>query len=265
MMYEVLLEDHMQWNIPWLIGLVAIACFYFFLIKYWMKMNLKKKQSSLFVLCLCLVYLSLGSPFAGVSHASFSLHMIQMSIIYFIIPPLFLLGIPSQIIEYMRKKINLRKKKFILFLPFITLCIFAILFFFYHMPFVLTLLSKYPAIHKVYGIILFILAVIMWWPIAGTANRQLPKKKKKRYAFLSSLLIMPACVIFIVYAFMDGMTNPFLNELTTGLCFAGPSDPVALLPPPFNTKFDQIAAGLSMMIMHKLGIILTYKVNSLPF
>src|SRR5699024_8284071 len=112
------------------------------------------------------------------------------------------------------------------------------------MPFVLTLLSKYPAIHKVYGIILFILAVIMWWPIAGTANRQLPKKKKKRYAFLSSLLIMPACVIFIVYAFIDGMNNPFLNVLTSGLFFVVPSVLVALLTTPFNIKFDQIAAGL---------------------
>ncbi|WP_369293410.1 cytochrome c oxidase assembly protein, partial [Alkalihalophilus pseudofirmus] len=52
------------------------------------------RQPFLFFSSLILFYLTTGSPFAALSHLTFSSHMVQMSILFFIFPPLFLLGIP---------------------------------------------------------------------------------------------------------------------------------------------------------------------------
>src|SRR5699024_5776324 len=145
-----------------------------------------------------------------------------------------------------------------IFSPVISLFIFAVLFLLYHLPFVLKILSQYPVGHTIYEISLFILAFHMWWPVAVPCiKHRFTSSKLNRYVFLSGLILMPACLLFIVNAFMDGMNNPFLTELTAELCLPASSDSIGLLPFPFNTKYDQIMAGVFMMALHKFGLILT--------
>lgn len=262
MFYEVLLEGQLEWSIPWLLGLVCIAVLYIFLVKHFTNIKMNYKQPILLFFCLSLTYLSMGSPVAGISHYSFSLHMIQMSIIYFIIPPLFLLSIPKELFQHLDKYQPLKVKNLLLS-PMVALYTFATFFLMYHLPFVLNILSQSPFMHKSYSILLFILAIRMWWPIATPDLKQdFSKKQRKRYAFLSGIILMPACLIFIANAFMDGMNNPFVAEITATLCIPSSSHSIEILPFPFNTKYDQIAAGLFMMGMHKLGLILTVKLGT---
>src|SRR5699024_12305552 len=91
------------------------------------------------------------------SHFSFSLHMIQMSILYFIIPPIFLLGIPEPLFQQLGKIPIIKKVRTFIFSPVISLSIFAGLFLLYHLPFVLIILFHSLFAHTVYVISLFFL------------------------------------------------------------------------------------------------------------
>src|SRR5699024_4141072 len=146
-------------------------------------------------------------------------HMIQMSILYFIIPPIFLLGIPEPLFQQLGKITIIKKARTFIFSPVITLSIFAVLFLLYHLPFVLNILSQYPFAHTIYDILLFILAFHMSCPVAAPGvKHRFTNRKRKRYVFLSGLILMPACLLFIVNALMDGLNHPFLTEMTAERC-----------------------------------------------
>ncbi|MFB4165012.1 cytochrome c oxidase assembly protein [Alteribacillus sp. JSM 102045] len=184
---------------------------------------------------------STGSPLAAINHFSFSLHMIQMSILYFIIPPILLLGIPDYLYKQVWK-ISIMKTVSKLFPPMISLSVFAVLFLMYHIPITLEILSQYPLIRDGYTLLLFALSLSMWWPItAPDRNQRFCKGRKKRFSFLSGLILMPACLLFIFNALMDGMNNPFLTQAISHLCL--PASSSFLLPPLFNTKLDQYSGN----------------------
>src|SRR5699024_9441065 len=102
MFHDVLLAGRV-WNIAWFIGLICVALLYIFSIRRYIMVKLQYVLSLLFFFCLSLIYITMGSPLTAISHFSFILHMIQMSILYFIIPPIFLLGIPEPLFQQLGK------------------------------------------------------------------------------------------------------------------------------------------------------------------
>lgn len=251
-----LLGAPLSWNISLLAVLVCLACCYLFLVQRYAKVDLGNKQTFLFSLGILLFYFTVGSPFAVISHLSFSLHMIQMSILFFIIPPLVLLGIPEQLFVKAMDISKLTWLKRFRFPPKIALYVFAVLLLLYHLPFILTFLLKIPLLQNGFITCLFLLSIIMWWPIASPdAKRRLCKLGMKRYAMISGYVLLPACLFFILTAFIDGVENPLLAQLTANLCMPA-STATTLLPPPFNTKYDQFMAGVIMMGLHKFGLVM---------
>ncbi|MFZ7943864.1 cytochrome c oxidase assembly protein [Neobacillus sp. 19] len=241
MFYAVWLEGQLVWNIPLLTGLICIAVIYGCFVTYYTNIKIYHQKPLLFFLSLTLLYVTIGSPLSTLSHLSFSFHMIQMSILYFMIPPLLLIGVPESFLEIM-KGINK------LFLPpLAALYTFSVLFLMYHLPVMLSFLSKHSLVHNGYLVVLFSLSFSMWRPIVMDQN--------KRFAVLSGLLLMPACILFIITGLIGGLNNPFLAQMTSNLCIS----PLALsslhiLPPPFNTGLDQIMAGILMILMHKFAL-----------
>jgi putative membrane protein len=260
MYYELLLQGQLVWNTPLLAGIVCLAILYAFLLHLVMNIKMYRKQASLFFLGLGLLYVTIGSPLSSISHLSFSLHMIQMSILYFIIPPIILLGIPSHVFNQVFK---LPKIKWKIVQSKIPLYSFAVLFLIYHFPIVLNFLSQNANLQNGYLILLFILSFGMWWPIVSPDPKQrLSKGHMKRYVFLSGLVLMPACMLFILTAFIDGGNNPFLHQITAQLCISPESSSLSILPPPFNTTFDQVMAGILMLGLHKFGLIMTFIIDN---
>src|SRR5690625_1782497 len=233
MLLSLLLEEHLTWNFPLLIILVCIISIYGYLYRQSGRRNFFSLQTSLFLIGLTLLYGMIGSPLTAISHLSFSFHMIQMGILYFIIPPLLLLGIPEWMFMHITKHLPLRKYRFIQFIsPKIALYTFSVLFLMYHLPITLQFLSKYAALQTSYTSILFILSFYMWWPIVAPNTKQpLHADHKKRYAFISGLLITPACILFILTALLDGANNPFIEQLTVHLCIPAESSTFNILPP----------------------------------
>ncbi|MBO1912900.1 cytochrome c oxidase assembly protein, partial [Microvirga sp. 3-52] len=89
--YSLVAHD---WNILFFLGLVGVIIVYSVLLRRFTEIKLHSIQPCLFLIGIILVYLSMGSPLSTMSHLSFSTHMIFMSIHYFIIPPLLLIGTP---------------------------------------------------------------------------------------------------------------------------------------------------------------------------
>ncbi|WP_099157849.1 cytochrome c oxidase assembly protein [Virgibacillus ndiopensis] len=251
MSYELLLAGQLEWKIPFLTLLLIIALLYLYLIKRFTKITFNHKQVLFFLSGLSLLSLTIGSPISAISHLTSSFHMIQMSIHYFIVPPLLLFGLPVQLYQQIWKVPLIKKLNKTLLPPKLALVIFSLLFFLYHLPLATNFLSTSSFYHNSYLFLLFIISFWMWWPFV---NPKLCKAHKKQYAYLSGLLIMPACLLFIFSALMNGMDNPFLTQLTSHLCTPSPSSPSSLLPFPFNTRLDQVIAGSLMMGIHKLSI-----------
>lgn len=257
MFYAMWLEGQLLWNIPLLACLIGIAMLYVSFVSF-TKIKLYQKQPLLFFLSLGILFLTFGSPFETISHLSYSLHMLQMSILYFIIPPLFLLGMPDAFLRHIQKlSLFVRVSKFFL-PPIAALYAFGALFLMYHVPVVLTTLSQNTLVHNGYLFVLFLLSIRMWRPIASPES----KGQNKRYLFLSGLVLMPACLLFIFTALIGGMNNPLLTELTAHLCITPAQlSSLNILPSPFNTQLDQMFAGILMLGMHKCGLLLTVRLG----
>ena len=260
MFFDVLLQGQLLWNLPLLLVFLFMGGLYVVLLHSFTKLKIRQKQPLLFFLSLAILYLTIGSPLSSLSHLSISLHMLQLSILYFIIPPLFLLGIPESLIQQFGKT-SLSKKigKFVI-PPKAALYAFGALFLMYHFPAILTFLSQSTMFHNVYLFILLVLSFWMWRPLAvPDLKKSGSVGKNKNYVVLSGLVLMPACLLFVFNAIIGEMNNPFLIQMTANLCMS-PSD-FNILPSPFNTSFDQILAGILMLAMHKLGLTLTVRLR----
>lgn len=254
-MLKTYLATQMSWNFPLLFFLISLSIFYSFICMLLRKKTIPPIQPILFFTGIILLFTLVGSPLLSISYLSFSLHMIQMSIIFFIVPPLLLLGIP---------KVEMNSNRFTkmihtLYLrPLYALIAFAILFLLYHFPIIFTFLSQDSFWQKTYLLVLFILAIFMWAPIA-TNWRKKDTMNQQKFKKLSSLLIMPACVFFMISALMQNMNNSYMSDIAAVICF--PADYFQILPSPFNTKYDQMASGIFMISIHKLGIVVTSKLH----
>ena len=255
MLFSIFLGDKSRWNLPLLVGLACTIIIYIILVKRSGRMEIPFKQTLLFFLGLIMLFVTFGSPLAQMSHLSFSTHMIQMSILYFIIPPILLLGIPREFFQQ-----SVKNNSPFLIGPAISLFTFACLFFMYHLPVILITLSQNSVFHNAYLIFLFILSFIMWLPIAGPSFYN-NNRRKQRFAHLSGLVIMPACLLFIVNALFGGMDNPFIGHAAPDLCIPSHINTIDLLPPIFNSKLDQLFAGIVMLGLHKLGIFMTLRIG----
>ncbi len=261
MIEVLLLEGQSMWNVPLLVILAGISVVYSLLLHRFTDIKLYHRPPLFFFLGMGLLYFVLGSPLTLISHLSFSLHMIQMSILYFVAPPILLRGIPGPLFQMILKNSPYPKLSKVFFSPRLALYVFAALFLMYHLPVVLNTFSKNPFIHNGYISFLLLLSFGMWWPIVSPdPNQSLSKGEKKRFAVLSGLLLMPACLLFVFSAVTDGITNPFLTRLTAHLCLPSQDASLHILPPLFNTKYDQAMAGFLMLGIHKMSLMVTSRI-----
>ncbi|WP_339253584.1 cytochrome c oxidase assembly protein [Sporosarcina sp. FSL W8-0480] len=260
---DILLANQLTWHWPLLIAVFCISSLYLLFIHRYAKEEIARLQPITFLTGLALLELVIGSPFATISHLSFSFHMIQMSILYFIIPPLVLLGIPEQLVDILPRLKRPRWLNIPRFPTNMPLYTFAGLFFLYHTPIILSTLVSNPALKYCYLFVLFALSFGMWLPIASPVP--LLRRctcKLKRYAFISGIAITPACLLFIGTALLGISSNPLLLQLVAHLC--GPSFATTIpieLPWPVNTRYDQILSGFLMMGMHKFSLIMALRLE----
>lgn len=175
-----------------------------------------------FISGLVLYYAAMGSPLYLISHILFTMHMAKMAIVYLLVPPLLLLGSPKWFFQYLLKPKFLRKTITFMTHPLLALLWFNGLFSIYHLPIVLDTLNADVNLNALYGIILFLAAIFMWWPILNPLGEadQLSDLRKIAYIVANGVLITPACALitFADRELYQSFTNPEAWATMLGFC-----------------------------------------------
>ncbi|MED4226125.1 cytochrome c oxidase assembly factor CtaG [Neobacillus cucumis] len=190
---------------PYFLVILLVLTAVFFLIttkfrKYFPDSEpLSVKQIILFITGMGLLYTVKGSPLDLMGHLVFYIHGISMVLFVFLVPPLFILAIPSWLWKLFLN-LNIVKPVFRLFTkPVVALLLFNGFFSFYHIPIVFDHVMQNRFLHAGYSILLFVLAIFMWWLLICPLPeyRSLNGIKKVAFIFVNSILITPACALII--------------------------------------------------------------------
>lgn len=193
-----------NWNIPLNLFFLAGA------IVYWICMGplapklfhakpVSAKQKSYFFIGWLIYYLALGSPLSLLAHQLFSMHMLQMSLLYFVMPPFLLLGLPSWVFRPLLKFRWVRKIGSFLTKPLIVLFLFNGSISVYHFPYVFDSIMESMFLHYLSHAILLLLALCVWWPVVCPVS-ELDRVKplhKLAFIFANGVLLTPACALII--------------------------------------------------------------------
>jgi putative membrane protein len=180
------------------------------------------KTKGLFLLALLIYYFALGSPLALIGHELFSMHMLQMSLFYFVLPPLLLLGIPAYMWRPLLQLPLLRAIGSFFTRPVFTLFFFNGIISLYHVPIVFDTIMRNHSLHYISHALLLFAAFCMWWPIACPVPEydKVPSLHKLALIFGNGVLLTPACamitftdtILFKTYATMSPLI-PVMSPL----------------------------------------------------
>ncbi len=232
--------------------------------------KLTMRQQLLFYSGLVILYLVKGAPIDLLSHIMLSAHMIQMAFLYFVVPVLLIRGLPT---EWINKFIHLPviKPIFKLFTsPLIALGLFNSLFALYHIPAIFDFAKSSQTAHATVTIILFVLAIFMWWPIITPLKKYdvLDPLLKIGYLVISIFIVAIACALIIFAseplfsaysstgAWIQALSLCVPVDVLSGL---GGQLSGAEMFSPLSTLHDQQFGGILMMSLQEIfyGIIIS--------
>lgn len=254
------------WSPFFILALVFITVVYFLITVKWRDSfkeseKLTSKEASYFILAMVLLYAIKGSPVEIMSTILFSAHMAQMALLYLVVTPLLVLGIPKwvwkaavdlpvvkQVFKFMTK-------------PLISLLSFNIIFSIYHIPLVFDNVRTDATLHGLATVILFLLSLFMWWPLLNPVDDDIDLSGLKRIGYIlgSAVLLTPACglIIFAENPLYAPYYDPqeFLKALALcvpvntleGLTLTGPE-----LFTDMSTQNDQQLGGVIMKIVQEI-------------
>ncbi|CAG7649976.1 cytochrome c oxidase assembly protein [Paenibacillus allorhizosphaerae] len=240
------------WSPGLLLLLVVVGVLYTFAVGRWRDrfpesepVLLKKKLY--FWTGLALWYIAEGTPVAFYGmHYLFSVHMFQQSILYLIMPPFFLVGLPGWLLRAGLKSEGSKRVMRALTHPLFALFFFNFIFSMYHIPMVMDWLMARELMLWLYKAVFLFAAFQMWFLIfcpLPEYNR-LSDLKKIGYIFVNGILLTPACAL-IIFA-----SHPMYEM------YASVSEQYLLLP----MLDDQQLGGVIMKIVQEIvyGVALAF-------
>jgi len=258
---------------PYLIGvLVFITVIYFLVTTKWRKdfkvsEPLKKGEAIYFVLAMVTIYIIKGSPIDLMAHIMFTMHMVQMAILLLLVPIFLIKGIPWWVWKVAIEAPVVRSLFKVFTFPVAAVFVFIGLFSFYHLPAVLDYIKLNETLHGTYTFVLFVSAVLMYWPLIQKMPNQ-PQMKplhKLAYIIANAVLITPACalIIFAPNAMYETYTNGEAWLKAMELCVpVATLSSLSLSGPELFTNMtsvaDQQLGGVLMKILQELifGVLL---------
>lgn len=208
-------------------------------------------QKVYFLFAMIVYYFSVGSPLNLLAHELFSMHMLQMSLLYILLPPFLLLGIPAWMLRPLLKIQWLRKLGRFFTRPLIILFLFNGLLSLYHIPLTFDTIMGNHLYHNLFHFILLIAALLMWWPVVCP----IPEKDRVKplhklgYIFANGVLLTPVCALIM---FADQPLFANYSELST-------------VAPVMNPVDDQQLGGVIMKIMQEIVYISAIAIILIPW
>lgn len=176
-----------------------------------------------FLLGLALFYVTTGSPLNHVGHHYlFSVHMLNQSLLYLVMPIFILYGMPGQMLLKLLRALHLERIVKVAVQPLIALFTFNLLFSLYHVPMVMNRVMENGWQQLIYEVLLLISAFQMWFPIVSRIDGwpELTELKRMAYIFVNGILLTPACALIIfagkpLYEMYQGVSMPFAQYTVT--------------------------------------------------
>ncbi|MTH52598.1 cytochrome c oxidase assembly factor CtaG [Bacillus mangrovi] len=253
------------WSPYYLIGILLISGCYFVLINYRRDLfsgaaPIPAKRQAAFYSGMFLLYIFKGSPVDLLGHILFSVHMSQMAVVYLVVPPLLIIGIPS----WMWNKLVMRKVIKPVFelmtKPILAILLFNGVFSLYHTPVVFDVVKTDPVYHAAVSSFIFMTALCMWWPVfrhRGLSN-DMSGLMKMAYIFANGVLLTPACalIIFAKVPLYAAYSDPASWMNAMALCVPGTTlEGLSLTGPEMFTSMplmeDQQLGGIMMKIIQE--------------
>lgn len=141
-----------------------------------------------------------GTPIAYYGHAHlFSSHMLQQSMLYLALPPLFYLGLPEWLTRTVLGGAWARRFLYPFTQPLVAILGFNLIFSIYHIPLVFNYVFYEPALHMGYHLLLLLSAFLMWFPVFCPLPEwnRLSDLQRMAYIFANGVLLTPACALII--------------------------------------------------------------------
>ncbi|CAG7629580.1 hypothetical protein PAESOLCIP111_03117 [Paenibacillus solanacearum] len=203
---------------------------------------------------LLVLYFALGGPLNLLGHFWFSLHMLQQSFLYLVVPPLLFAGLPGRFYDAVQRYSVSRAIMGFIGHPIIALFLFNGAFSFYHIPFLFEAAKSDYTFHTVLHALLFAAAFGLWWPVFSPVGKKpLSSIQKIGYIFLNGLMLTPACAL-IIFA-REPLYGIYTGDVRL-LCL--PFYSVTASKPAFDIGWltqlaDQQLGGVVMKIMQEIA------------
>jgi putative membrane protein len=145
-------------------------------------------------------YIAEGSPLSYYGHHYFfSLHMLQQSILYLVMPPFLLHGLPGWLLRPALQSKGMKLLMRMLTHPLLALFLFNFIFSVYHIPVIMDTLMSDALLLGAYKAVFLFSAFLLWFPVfcpLPEYNR-MSELKRMAYIFLNGILLTPACALII--------------------------------------------------------------------
>ncbi|AZB42805.1 cytochrome c oxidase assembly factor CtaG [Bacillus sp. FJAT-42376] len=229
------------WSPYYLTVLALLSAGYFLAVRNrekWFRKSrpVNGKQQAAFYGGMALLYILKGSPIDLLGHILFSVHMFQMAMVYLVVSPLLIIGIPIWMWDTVLKRSPLHQIFSFLTKPVLALIVFNGIFSLYHTPLVFDLVKTNPAYHAAASSVIFFTSICMWWPVFRRRgnSEEMSGLMKMGYIFANGVLLTPACALIIfakdpLYAaysdpasWMNAMALCVPGSTLTGLNLTGP-------------------------------------------
>ncbi len=122
----------------------------------------------------------------AIGHELFSVHMLQQSILYLIVPPLMIRGIPDWMWRHWLQSFPFKKWSVWGRRPVVALLLFNGLFSVYHLPRVFDFLMGDELYQLLSHVVLFLAAGLMWWPVLTPLEEEMVLQPLRKLAYLAS-------------------------------------------------------------------------------
>ncbi|WP_308215428.1 cytochrome c oxidase assembly protein [Sinobaca sp. H24] len=162
--------------------------------------NRRIEKSAIYLWCL-LLFLVQSFPLLGVGNTTFTVHMLQQTATYFLVPILILLGLTDSLLKPLYNHRVGSRLITVFTKPGVALILFNIIFSIYYVPFVFEVIIRHPLYQAGAFLLLFPLAFMMWWPVVSPAKNGTTLQPLLRIVYIAGIgVLLTPIGIYIIFS-----------------------------------------------------------------
>jgi putative membrane protein len=187
------------------VGLVLLGGLYVFL----GGLRAPRRRVASFAGSLLVLLATLNGPLHDLSDEYlFSAHMVQHLVLTLLFPPLFLYGLPAQLVRRVIRPAWLQTAGAALVRPVAAAAIFSVPIVLWHLPPFYEAAMRHHGLHIVQHLVFLSTAVVMWWPVLSPVP-ELPRASYPGQMLYLFLLGIPMSIVGAMITLADTPLYPF--------------------------------------------------------